>query len=134
MPKPSTELPETQVTPDPALEKRIRRRFTTEYKLDILAKADACQRGELGALLRKEKIYSNQLQQWRREFAEGGVEGLSKTAPGPGSAKTAEQRRIEQLEKENSRLIKKLQIAEACLELQKKALSMLDHATAGSKA
>jgi transposase len=134
MPKPSTELPETQVTPDPALEKRTRRRFTTEYKLDILAKADACQRGELGALLRKEKIYSNQLQQWRREFAEGGVEGLSKTAPGPGSAKTAEQRRIEQLEKENSRLIKKLQIAEACLDLQKKALSMLDHATAGSKA
>jgi transposase len=134
MPKPSTELPETQVTPDPALEKRTRRRFTTEYKLDILAKADACQRGELGALLRKEKLYSNQLQQWRREFAEGGVEGLSKTAPGPGSAKTAEQRRIEQLEKENSRLIKKLQIAEACLDLQKKALSMLDHATAGSKA
>jgi len=134
MPKPPTELPETQVTPDPALEKRTRRRFTTKYKLEILAKADACQRGELGALLRQEKLYSNQLQQWRREFAEGGAEGLSKTAPGPGSAKTAEQRRIEQLEKENSRLIRKLQMAEACLELQKKALSMLDHATIGNEA
>jgi hypothetical protein len=39
MPKPSSTLPDTQVTPDPALEKRTRRRFSTEYKLDILAKA-----------------------------------------------------------------------------------------------
>jgi transposase len=134
MPKPPTELPESQVTPNPALEKRTRRRFDTKYKLSILAKADACEHGELGVLLRQEKLYSNQLQQWRREFASDGVDGLSKTVPGPASAKTAEQRRIDQLEKENSRLGRKLQIAEACLDLQKKALSMLDHATIGSEA
>lgn len=133
MPKPPS-LPDSQVVPDPALEKRFRRSFTTEYKLSILAKADACQRGKLGALLRQEKLYSNQLQQWRREFAEGGVEALSKTAPGPASARTPEQRRIAQLEKENLRLNRKLQMAEDCLALQKKALSMLDRANSGSDA
>jgi transposase len=132
MPKPPTDLPESQVTPDPALEKRTRRRFNTEYKLSILAKADACQHGELSVLLRQEKLYSNQLQQWRREFAAGGAEALKKSAPGPAPAKTAEQRRIEQLEKENSRLVKKLQMAEDCLALQKKALSMFDHTRSGS--
>ena len=126
MPKPPSELPETHVTPEPALEKRTRRSFTTEYKLSILAQADACQHGELGKLLRREKLYSNQLQQWRREFAEGGVEALKKTNPGPVPAKTAEQRRIDQLEKENKQLARKLQMAEDCLELQKKALSLLD--------
>ena len=133
MPKPTTELPEAQVTPDPDLEKRTRRRFSTEYKLGILAKAEACQHGELGALLRREKLYSNQLQQWRREFAAGGAEALKKSAPGPAPVKTADQRRIEQLEKENSKLVKKLQMAEDCLELQKKALSMHDHTRSGSE-
>ena len=132
MPKPPNELPESQVTPEPALEKRIRRRFSTEYKLGILAKADACQYGELGSLLRQEKLYSNQLQQWRREFAAGGADALKKSAPGPVPSKTAEQRRIEQLEKDNSKLRKKLQMTEDCLELQKKALAMLDHTRNGS--
>ncbi|WP_035529363.1 hypothetical protein, partial [Haliea salexigens] len=52
MPKPQSELPENQVTPNPGLEKRTRRQFSTEYKLKILAEADACQHGEIGALLR----------------------------------------------------------------------------------
>jgi len=106
--------------------------FTTEYKLKILAKADACQRGELGPLLRQEKLYSNQLQQWRREFAEGGVEALNKSRPGPAPSKTADQRRIDQLEKENQVLTRKLQMAEDCLSLQKKALSMLDRMRNGN--
>ena len=69
MPKPTHNLPEAEVTPTPALEKRTRRIFSSEYKLRILAEADRCVRGELGALLRREKLYSAQLQQWRREFA-----------------------------------------------------------------
>jgi len=132
MPKPITQLPEAQVTPDPQLEKRSRRTFTAEYKLRILAEADQCRHGELGALLRREKLYSSQLRDWRRELAEQGVEGLSKTRPGPTASKTAEQRRIEQLEKENQRLLKKLHMAEDCLELQKKALSMLDRTNNGN--
>lgn len=127
MPKPYTEPHKTQVTPEPALEKRTRRQFTPEYKLRILAEADACQHGELGPLLRREKLYSNQLSDWRRQFAEEGVAGVSKSAPGPVSAKSPEQRRIEQLEKENGRLQGKLDVANDCLELQKKALAILDH-------
>lgn len=107
--------------------------FSTEYKLQILAEADRCARGELGELLRREKLYSAQLQQWRREFAEHGVEGLGKSVPGPKPAKTPEQRRIEQLEKENVRLMHKLELANDCLSLQKKALSMLERSDTGSE-
>ena len=132
MPKPASYLPDTEVKPTPALEKRTRRAFSTEYKLQILSEADQCARGELGALLRREKLYSGQLQQWRRDFAEQGVDGLSKSAPGPRPLKTAEQRCIEQLEKENAKLTRKLQLANDCLGLQKKLLSILDRADDGN--
>jgi transposase-like protein len=133
MPKPPTERPDTQVTPEPALEKRTRRQLSPEYKLRIIAQADACKRGELGAILRREKLYSSQLSEWRREFAENGVAGLSKSAPGPAASRTPEQRRIDQLEKENDRLNRKLEIANDCLDLQKKALSMLDRMSNGKE-
>ncbi len=132
MPKPASNLPNAEVKPTPALEKRTRRVFSTEYKLGILAEAEQCARGELGALLRRERLYSGQLQQWRRDFAGHGVEGLSKSAPGPKPSKTTEQRRIEQLEKENARLTRKLALANDCLSLQKKALSMLERTDSGS--
>ncbi len=90
MPKPATTA-DPKIEPTPALEKRIRRSFTAEYKLSILQQADACKHGEIGELLRREKLYSNQLQQWRRELAEQGLDGLNKSAPGPASKKTAEQ-------------------------------------------
>jgi transposase-like protein len=134
MPKSVSGRLDTQVAPEPALEKRTRRTFKAEYKLRIIAEAEACKHGELGALLRREKLYSNQLSDWRREFAEKGVAGLSKSAPGPATARTPEQRRIDQLEKETSRLNRKLEIANDCLDLQKKALSMLDHLSNGSVA
>ena len=133
MPKSISERPDTQVTPEPALEKRTRRQLTPEYKLGIIAQADACKRGELGTLLRREKIYSSQLSEWRREFAENGVAGLSKSAPGPAASRTPEQGRIDQLEKENDRLNRKLEIANDCLDLQKKALSMLDRLNNGKE-
>lgn len=127
MPKPvSTISPE--ITPSPEHEKRTRRTFSVEYKLDILKKADACQHGELSQLLRREKLYSNQLAQWRREFTEQGVAGLSKSHPGPQSSQTPEQKRIEKLEKENQRLQEQLQLKDSCLELQKKAFALIDQA------
>jgi len=132
MPKPRSETSSTQITPEPSLEKRTRRKFTTEYKLRIIAEADTCQYGELGALLRRENLYSNQLSDWRREYAERGVAGLTKSAPGPAASRTPDQRRIDQLEKENKRLVRKLDIANDCLDLQKKALAMLDRLRSGS--
>ena len=134
MPKSISERLDTQVTPEPVLEKRTRRQLTPEYKLRIIAEADACKHGELGALLRREKLYSSQLSDWRREFSENGVAGLSKSAPGPAASRTPEQRRIDQLEKENDRLNRKLEIANDCLDLQKKALSMLDRLSNGKDA
>lgn len=125
MPKPVTPV-EPKVEPIPSLEKRVRRLFTSEYKLSILQQADACKHGEIGELLRREKLYSNQLQQWRRELAELGVEGLKKSTPGPAPKKTSEQKRIEQLEKEIARLRKQLDVKDGCLMLQKKALALLD--------
>ena len=93
------------MTPNPNLEKRIRRQFTTEYKLKILAKADACQHGEVGKLLRREKLFSSQLATWRRDLAADGGDKLTKTTPGPKASKTPEQKRIVQLERDNERLL-----------------------------
>lgn len=134
MPKAPSELPEAQVSPNPKQERRTRRDFSTDYKLQIIAEAAQCQRGEVGKLLRREALYSSQLNQWRRELASGGGEGLAKSAPGPAPSKTPEQRRIEQLEQENSKLNKRLQTAEACIDMQKKTLSLLDLMSNGSSA
>lgn len=125
MPKPDTSA-NPKVEPKPELEKRGRRVFTAQYKQSILQQADACQHGEIGILLRREKLYSNQLQQWRREQAEHGLDGLQKSAPGPAPKKTSEQKQIEQLEKEIQRLRRQLEVKDGCLMLQKKALAMLD--------
>jgi len=132
MPKPDTAVIDTQVKPDAKLEKRSRRKFSAEYKLDILAQADACKHGELGALLRREKLYSNQLSQWRREYAAKGVAGLGKSNPGPTASRTQQDHQNEQLRKENARLKRKLEIANDCIDLQKKALSMLDRLRNGN--
>ena len=127
MPKPvPNDLPKTKVTPDPKLEKRGRREFPAEYKLRIIAQADACAHGELGPLLRKEGLYNGQLKQWREEFKNNGVAGLSKSVPGPKSKLSAEQREIDQLRKQLAKVKNELDIANGCLELQKKALAMLD--------
>ena len=132
MPKPiSISLLDNQVVADPVLEKRTRRRFSTEYKLRVIAQADQCQRGELGALLRREHIYSSQLRDWRKQLAQGGEKALSKTAPGPQPKLTAERRELEKLRRENARLTRKLEIANGCLELQKKALRILDQMNSG---
>lgn len=125
MPKPVITA-NPKVEPHPALEKRGRRSFSAQYKLSIIQQADACKHGELGQLLRREKLYSNQLAQWRSELVEQGVDGLQKSAPGPASKKSAEQKRIEQLEKENERLRKKIEVKDSCLMLQKKALALLE--------
>lgn len=132
MPKDPSNKPDTQVTPDAKLEKRSRRVFKPEYKLRIVQEAAACQHGELGALLRREKLYSNQLSDWRREYAENGFEGLSKSAPGPTPVKSAEQREIEKLKHQVAKLSNKLDIANDCLDIQKKVLSILDRSSNGN--
>jgi transposase len=132
VPKKSTPMPDSQVTPDPLLEKRTRRTFPAEYKLRIIQEADACKHGQLGALLRREKLYSNQLSDWRREYSENGFEGLSKSTPGPIASKSAEQRENEKLKRQVLQLNHQLDIANDCLDIQKKVLSILDRSNSGN--
>ena len=132
MPKPAIHtLSDTQVVPDPMLEKRTRRQFSTEYKLRIIAQADQCRHGELGALLRRENLYSNQLQAWRKQLSEGGEQSLSKTAPGPQPKRNAEQRELDKLRRDNARLMHQLEVANGCLALQKKALQLFEKMNTG---
>jgi transposase len=112
---------ERAVAPDPEVPARhVRRRFTTAYKLEILRKADACQRsGELGALLRREGLYSSHLVTWRRQRAHG-------LTPKPrGRKKTAVDPRVKQLEQENRRLTSQLEKAEAVIVFQKQVAELL---------
>ncbi|OFW05954.1 MAG: hypothetical protein A3I61_06665 [Acidobacteria bacterium RIFCSPLOWO2_02_FULL_68_18] len=112
---PTGERAVAPVPPDPEVPARhVRRRFTTAYKLEILRKADACQRpGELGALLRREGLYSSHLVTWRRQRAHG-------LTPKPrGRKKTAVDPRVKKLEQENRRLTLRLDKAEAIIAFQK---------------
>jgi len=134
MPKPNnSELPESHVKADPKLEKRTRRAHSTEYKLKIIAQADACQHGELGKMLRKEGLYSGQLKQWREELQQDGGKKLSKTKPGPAPKLTDEERQIEKLNAKISHLERELEISQGCVDLQKKVLQILDLQSSGKK-
>jgi transposase len=125
VPKPNAN-PETEVVPTPQNERRQRRRFTPEEKTSILEQADACkERGELGALLRREGIYSSHLTNWRAQLRREGPGGLSAKRPGPKPTKDEKDRRIEKLEKEKAKLEKELRISRGLIELQIKAHEIL---------
>jgi len=81
--------------PDPEVtEAKPRRRFTAQYKLRILAEADACSEpGEIGALLRREGIYSSYLTTWRRQKEKGLLQAMSpKKTRAPGKRKKSADR------------------------------------------
>ena len=74
------------------LAKAERRRFTAEYKLRILREAEACTRpGEVGALLRREGLYTSHLSAWRRQRDEGALEALGR----PRGRRPADRRDVE---------------------------------------
>ncbi|KAA3628088.1 MAG: hypothetical protein DWQ08_07490 [Proteobacteria bacterium] len=70
-------------------------RFGTEYRPRIIAETDQCQRGELGALFRREHPYSGRLRDWSKQLAHGGEQALSKSAPGPRPKMARELRKLE---------------------------------------
>jgi len=111
-------LPPVRSIPDPEVPAKARRRgFTTEYKLSILREADACkQPGEIGALLRREGLYSSHLTLWRKQRAQG---ILGSKRRGPQSSKP-DPHTLE-LERENRRLKKQLQRAQIIIDVQKKS-------------
>ena len=112
---------EREAVPNPEVTARhAKRRFTAAYKLEILRKADACTRpGELGALLRKEGLYSSHLVTWRHQRANG------LTPKKRGRRAKPVDPRVKKLEHENRRLTRRLQKVEALLEFQKKVSELL---------
>lgn len=109
------------------LAKAERRRFTAEYKREILKQADACtKRGELGALLRREGLYSSLLATWRAACRRGELAGLVPRRRGPkGKVRDIRDKRIGELERENRRLKRRAARAEALVEVQKQLSELL---------
>ena len=109
-------------------EKPVRRRYSAAYKLRVLEEAEACREnsGELGALLRREGLYSSHLNTWRRQRREGTLAGLSPKRRGrKGRGPDEQAQRVKELERENKRLRRRLQKAETILDIQKKASELL---------
>lgn len=115
-----------ETPPDPEVRtSRGRRRFTAEYKAAILKEADAATgSGEVGALLRREGLYSSHLAQWRRQRDELTRKALSPRKRGP-KGKSAEAKRVEELERRNARLEDELRKARIIIEYQKKVHALL---------
>jgi transposase len=111
--------------PDPAVEaKAKRRRFTAEYKLRILREVHRAKApGEVGAILRREGLYSSLLSVWRRDRDRVAKTWLAARKRGP-KAKVVDPR-IKQLEREKARLERKLKQAETIIAFQKKVAEIL---------
>ena len=107
--------------------KAQRRRFPVEYKRRILSEADRCREpGEIGALLRREGLYSSHLSAWRaaRDRGELGRNGIRKRGP-KARLKDPNEKRVRELERENRRLRARAERAEAYVDLQKKVSEVL---------
>jgi transposase-like protein len=116
------------VIPDPEVPaKATRRRFSTEYKLRVLREADRSKApGEIGALLRREGLYSSLLSAWRQERERGALRDLASRKRGrQRNAEHALEKRIAELERENERLRKRLEQAETIISVQKKVSRLL---------
>jgi transposase-like protein len=114
-----TTMPNPEVRP-----KAQRREFTAEYKALILSEADACHLpGQIGALLRREGLYSSHLTAWRRHRARGTLAGLAPKARGPKSNPLAATNAAQA--REIAGLQAKLQRAETIIAVQKKLCTLL---------
>jgi transposase len=116
-------VPPTEVRP-----KAKRRSFTAEYKRRILAEADACTKpGEVGALLRREGLYSSHLTEWRALRKRRDVDGLAPKKRGPAPAPTPDvrDREIDDLKRQLAKATVRAERAEALVDIQKKVAALL---------
>lgn len=125
------------VTPGEAPDPEVRavakrRRFSAAYKLSVLEEADRCSNsGAIGALLRREGLYSSHLTVWRREREAGALAALGVRRGRKGKL-TAEQRRIAELQSRCARLERDLEQARTIVEVQKKLCTLLGLPTAAA--
>ncbi len=116
--------------PDPeVVAKPKRRTYTAEYKQHILqeAEAAAATRGGVGALLRREGLYSSLLYVWRRERANGIREALTPQKRGPKSQRHPREEENQKLRRQNARLAEDLRKAHIIIDVQKKVAALLGH-------
>ena len=111
--------------PDPEVPAKAKRRqFSPEYRLQILREADACKgTGEIGALLRREGLYSSHLVTWRKQRETGALAGMRARKRGPKGR--AEDPRLKQQQREIARLQRQLKQAVTIIEIQKKVAGIL---------
>jgi transposase-like protein len=103
-----------------------RRRFSASYKARIVREADSCtESGEVGALLRREGLYSSQLVEWRRSYRKGAEKALADDKRGRKQMKNPLKPEIERLGRELERTQKKLRQAEIIIEFQKNLCEIL---------
>ena len=104
-----------------------RRTFTADYKQRILAAADAAAQspGAVGALLRREGLYSSHLTTWRRERECGIRNGLTPRKRGPKFKRTPQEEELQKLRRENQRLTEELRKAAIVIDVQKKVGALL---------
>ena len=108
--------------PDPEVVPPRRRRFTAAYKQRILAEADQCtERGELGALLRREGLYSSHLTRWREQQRAGKLEPQKR-----GRKANPQAAEMARLQRENERLKTQLDRAELVIDAQKKLCQLFN--------
>ena len=112
----------------PELSDRPRRRtFTVQEKLRVLAETDgAAGVGGIGAILRREGLYSSTLSEWRRQRDSGALGALTPAKRGPKPAlPNPLSVELAQVKRENARLARRLEHAEAIIEVQKKVAALL---------
>lgn len=112
-----------------SIPRRKRRKFSASEKLRIVKAAEAAvasgERGALEALLRREAIYGSHLSAWRQQLAAHGTAGLASRKPGRKPKVDEDERKMLALRKRNAELERKLAVANALIELQKKAQELL---------
>lgn len=111
--------------PDPeVLERPRRRRFPAAYKLAILTEVESAREpGAVGAVLRREGLYSSHLVEWRRARDRGALEALARPVGRPRPNPLAKE--VERLGNENARLTARLTTAERIIEIQSKVSALL---------
>lgn len=113
------------VMPDPEVPERPRRRrFSATYKLSILREVEAAtEEGQITAILRRERLYSSHLVDWRRARDRGALAALARPTGRPRPSPLAKEN--ERLRRENERLASRLETAERIIEIQSKVSALL---------
>src|SRR5689334_17930139 len=114
--------------PDPeVLEKPTRRRFTAEYKARVLREYEASPKGERGAFLRREGLYSSHIANWQGQRAKAELSGLEPKKRGRKTTKRRDTVTLEnqQLRRQVARLEHQLARAQKVIEVQKKISEIL---------